>query len=91
MENKTEYGDTWGKGIGGKYTFDEINEPGAYVTDWSGSLLRFPEDSIKPGRSPLMNMVGKEPLYVTKISENPYVALTKARQMAANFDCNVNF
>ena len=91
MEKKGEYGDSWGKGIGGKYTFSEINDPGTYVADWSGHLLRFPEDSLKQGRSPLMDLVAKEPLYVTKISDNPYIPVTKARQMAADFDCNVNF
>jgi|TARA_B100000315_G_scaffold170138_1_gene158705 hypothetical protein len=91
MTKQTEYGDTWGKGIGNKYTFGEINDPGTYVADWSGHLLRFPEDSVKAGRSPLMDMVGKEVLYVTKISGDPYVVLTKARQLAADLDCNVNF
>ncbi|MEE9165178.1 MAG: hypothetical protein V3U15_02835 [Nitrospinota bacterium] len=82
----------WAKGnIGGKYPFSEVNEPGTYVANWSGHLMRFSEDSLKPGRSPLMDMVAKEPLYVTKISENPYVAIEKARQIAADFDCNVNF
>ncbi len=74
-----------------KIKFEDINEPGAYMADWSGHLLRFPEDSIKPGRSPLLDIVGREPLYVTKISENPYVTLTKARQVAADLDCDVNF
>tara|TARA_B100000315_G_C14319676_1_gene470202 strand:- start:143 stop:394 length:252 start_codon:yes stop_codon:yes gene_type:complete len=78
---------SWAK----KIKFEDINEPGAYMADWSGHLLRFPEDSIKPGRSPLLDIVGKEPLYVTKISGDPYVTLTKARQMAADLDCNVNF
>ena len=71
--------------------FEDINEPGTYVANWSGHLLRFPEDSLKQGRSPLLDIVGKEELYITKISENPYIPVTKARQMAADFDCNVNF
>ncbi len=71
--------------------FEGINEPGCYVCNWSGHLLRVPEDGIAAGRSPMVNMVGQEQLYVTKISENPYTTLTKARLLASNFDINVNF
>lgn len=72
-------------------SYADINEPGTYVANWSGVLLRIPEDSIKPGLSPLLNIVAKKPLFVTKISENPYVPITKARQLAADLDCNVAF
>lgn len=71
--------------------FDCINEPGAYICSWSGHLLRVPEDGVTPGRSPMLNIVGSEPLYVTKISDNPFITLTKARLLACNFDLNVCF
>ena len=71
--------------------FDQINETGAYVCNWSGHLLRVPEDGIAPGRSPLLNIVGCTPLFVTKICTDPYVSITKARLLACNCDVNVNF
>ena len=71
--------------------FDQINEPGCYICNWSGHLLRVPDDSIAPGRSPLINMIGCDPLYVTKISDCPFIPVTKARLLAANCDVNVNF
>jgi hypothetical protein len=71
--------------------FDQINEPGCYICHWSGHLLRVPPDGITPGRSPLVNMVGYDPLYVTKVSDNPFIPVTKARMLAANFDLAVNF
>ncbi|NOT00906.1 MAG: hypothetical protein HOP29_09780 [Phycisphaerales bacterium] len=71
--------------------FDSIQEPGTYICNWSGHLVRIPEDGVTPGRSPLINMIGCEPLFVTKISENPFVTVTKARLMASNFDLPVNF
>ena len=71
--------------------FDQINETGAYVCNWSGHLLRVPEDGIAPGRSPLLNIVGCEPLFVTKICNDPFVSITKARLLACNCDVNVNF
>ena len=84
-----------GRGFGTKcgtqFAFDSINEPGAYVCNWSGHLLRIPEDGVTPGRSPVINMVGAEPLFTTKISENPFVTITKARILASNFDLPVCF
>ena len=71
--------------------FEEIQEPGCYICNWSGHLLRVPEDGVAPGRSPLISMVSWEPLYVTKISDNPFITVTKAKMIASNLDCNVNF
>ena len=76
---------------GPTYIWDQICEPGAYICKWSGHLLRVPEDGVAPGRSPLLSFVGTEPLFVTKISDNPYITITKARMMASNLDCAVNF
>ncbi len=71
--------------------FESIQDPGCYICNWSGHLLRVPEDGVAQGRSPLINIVGSEPLFVTKISDNPYIPLTKARMVASNYDRNVNF
>lgn len=76
---------------GTTFPFDQINEPGTYICRWNGHLIRVPEDGVADGRSPLLNIVGPEPLYVTKISDNPWIPLTKARMIAANFDLAVNF
>ncbi|MCK4341157.1 MAG: hypothetical protein KAY37_05470 [Phycisphaerae bacterium] len=73
------------------FRFENVNEPGAYICQWNGHLLRVPEDGVAAGRSPMINIVGTEPLYVTKISDNPWITLTKARMMGANYDLNVNF
>ena len=79
-------------GIAGQtIAFDGINEPGAYICNWSGHLLRVPEDGVAPGRSPLINMIATKPLFVTKVSDDPYITRTKARIMASNFDIHVNF
>lgn len=79
------------KTIGTTVPFDAINEPGAYICNWSGHLLRVPEDAVAPGRSPVMNIIGAEPLTATKISDNPFITITKAKLLASNFDLNVNF
>ena len=77
--------------MGTVFPFDQVNEPGCYIFNWNGHLLRVPQDGIQPGRSPLMSMIGHDPILVTKISDNPYLPLTKARLMAADCDVNVNF
>ncbi len=79
------------KGFGTQTPFESINEPGCYICNWSGHLLRVPEDAIKPGRSPLMSIRGHEKLFVTKISWDPYVPVSKARMLAADCDTPVNF
>ena len=87
-QNDTHTGDGC---FGAKIPFDAINEPGAYVCNWSGHLLRVPQDGIAPGRSPMLNLIGPEPLFVTKISNDPFVPITKARLLASNWDEQVNF
>ena len=77
----------WGTQI----PFEAINQPGCYVCNWSGHLLRVPEDGVAAGRSPLINIVGQQQLFVTQISENPYITVTKARMLACNCDVAVNF
>ncbi len=71
--------------------FESISEPGAYVCNWSGHLLRVPDDGVTQGRSPMINMIGNEPLWVTKISDDPFVTRTKARIVASNMDVHVDF
>ena len=76
---------------GTQIPFDSIHEPGTYVCNWSGHLLRVPEDAVSQGRSPLIDIRGRDTLFTTKISEDPYMTLTKARLNAADHDVPVNF
>ncbi len=78
-------------GTGTRIPFEYLNEPGAYVCNWSGHLLRAPADAIKPGCSPALSMTATEPLFLTKLSSDPYVPISKARILAANSDVAVNF
>ena len=87
----TQNNQSQSQNFGSVLPFDGISENGAYVANWSGHLIRVPEDGLAQGRSPLINIVGTEPLTVTKISDNPFVPITKARLLASNFDVNVNF
>jgi len=71
--------------------FEEIEAPGTYFSNWSGHLLRVPDDGLKPGCSPVISIVGKEKMMVTKLSDDPYIPVSKARLLAADLDLAVNF
>ena len=76
---------------GSVVAFDAISEPGAYVCHWSGHLLRVPQDGVAPGGSLTLGLVSREPLTVTKISDDPFITLARARLLAANRDLDVRF
>lgn len=78
-------------GFGTQVSFEAINEPGCYICNWSGHLLRVPADAIQPGRSPLVSMKGIDTPFVTKISNDPFLPVTRARMLTADLDVTVNF
>ena len=77
--------------VGTTVPFEAIQDPGCYICNWSGHLLRVPNDGVTPGRSPLVNIIGNDALFVTKLSDNPFITITKAKMIASNLDCSVNF
>ncbi len=83
--------DTESQVIGTQYPFANLSEPGAYFCNWSGHLIRVPQDAVKQGRSPVIEILGTEPLYVTKLSDDAFIPITKARMIAADLDHAVNF
>ena len=89
MTTKARATDSRFRGV--QMPFDKINEPGTYFCNWTGHLMRIPDDAVKQGRSPVIDIVGPETMYVTKLSDDPYIPLTKARLIAADLDHAVNF
>ncbi len=71
--------------------WDHIDGPGTYFSNWSGHLIRIPEIGLKTGFSPVIQILGREPMVVTKLSDDPYLPLSKARMIAADLDLEVNF
>ena len=70
---------------------DEITEPGTYVCHGSGDLLRVAETEAPPSDVEPMQKQGDQPVYVTQISRDPYVPISKARVAAANLDIEIKF
>lgn len=71
--------------------FDGIHEPGTYVCKWSGHLLRVPQDGFTTERTPRISVIGASPLLVTKLDDDPFIPVNKARLLAAEQDVAVNF
>ncbi len=71
--------------------WDQISTAGTYVCNWNGHLLRVPPESVSPDRAPGFNIVGADPLFVTKISDDPELNLQTARQSAAELNLTIGF
>ncbi len=71
--------------------WDQISAPGAYVCNWSGHLLRVPAESVPANSASGFNIVGADPLFVTKISDDPDLNLQRARDTAAELKLDVDF
>ncbi len=71
--------------------FNEINEPGVYYNHDTGWLYRVPGEILALGHSPLLNIVSVNETFVTRISDDPWLPVNKARQICANMDLAVNF
>lgn len=71
--------------------FDRISQPGCFVFNKTGDLVRIPDDALVEGRSPTIDVVSNEPWLMTKISSDPYLPLGKARAVAADMDLQINF
>ncbi len=71
--------------------FDTIRAAGTYVCNWNGYLLRVPDGSMSPGNGRVINLVGSEPLLVTRISSDPELPVRSARALASDMHLKVSF
>lgn len=71
--------------------FDEINTPGCYVCKTSGTLFRIPPTALSQGQSPVIEVVSDTGAMMAKISDDPWLPITRARQAAADLDLRPNF
>ena len=71
--------------------WDQIRSAGTYVCNWSGHLLRVPPESISSDGTLGFNIVGADPLFVTKISDDPELNLHTARRSASELNLTIGF
>ncbi len=70
---------------------DEITEPGAYVCHGSGDLIRICGAGVPSDDTEAAKSGGSEPVYVTQVSRDPFVPISRARLAAANLDIEISF
>lgn len=87
----TRVRETQVKGCGASIPFESIETPGTYYSNWTGHLIRVPEEALSAGHSPMLEIIGKENMFVTCLSKDPFLPLNKARMVAADLDLEVNF
>ena len=70
---------------------DEIAEPGTYVCPQTGDLIRLVRGGAPLDDTELRKKHGDEPVYVTRISNDPFIPISRARMAAANLDVEITF
>ncbi|MBI2358501.1 MAG: hypothetical protein HYV04_06280 [Deltaproteobacteria bacterium] len=72
-------------------SWEEIIQPGAYVSRDNGRLFRIPREALAPGASPLIHQENREAEKFLKVSDDPYVPTLKARMVAAENNIQPTF
>jgi len=72
-------------------SWDNINEPGAYVEKGSGDLYRIPKEALQQGSSPLIKKQSAGASVFVQISKDPFVTTLEARMQAAEHNISPNF
>jgi hypothetical protein len=72
-------------------TWEDIQQPGAYVEMGSGDLYRFTQESLIPGCSPVIAKESRGASRLMRISGDPLVLSQKARLLCAQANVKPNF
>jgi hypothetical protein len=73
-------------------TWDTVNQPGSYVCNDTGRLLRVPAAALKDGNKPIIDFFGPQgPAKVTRISDNPSLPISDLRVLSTNAQIKPQF
>ncbi len=72
-------------------SWEDINEPGAYVEKGSGDLYRIPQEALLRGCSPIIMKESRGASRLVLISHNPFVTDLEARHRCAQYNIEPNF
>lgn len=72
-------------------SWGDLETPGFYVSRATGNGYRVPPEALIKGASPVIEQVSAEPSRLVKVSDNPFIPLIKARNLAANYNIEPNF
>ena len=89
MESQTTERKTNGSHL--EVSWGDLETPGFYVSRATGNGYRVPAEALIKGASPVIEQVSAEPSRLVKVSDNPFIPLIKARNLAANYNIEPNF
>jgi len=72
-------------------SWEDLETPGFYVSRTTGNGYRVPAEALIKGASPVIEEVSAKPSRLVRLSENPFIPLIKARNLAANYNIEPNF
>jgi hypothetical protein len=72
-------------------SWEDVNEPGAYVEKGSGDLYRIPQEALVRGASPIIMKESRGASRLVQISRNPFVTDLEARHRCAQYNIEPNF
>ena len=72
-------------------SWEELNEPGAYVERGTGDLYRIPQEALIPGGSPIIHKESVGASRLVQVSKNPFVTTMEARLRCAQHNIEPNF
>src|SRR2546425_6019545 len=72
-------------------SWDDLNEPGAYVECGTGDLYRVPKEALIPGGSPIIHKESVGASRLVLVSRNPFVTTLEARLRCAQHNIEPNF
>ncbi len=72
-------------------TWQNVNEPGAYVETGTGNLYRFPPEALIAGSSPVVRRENQDGGALVQLSRDPFITTFEARMLAAESNIKPNF
>ena len=72
-------------------SWGDLEVPGFYVSRETGNGYRVPAEALIKGASPAIAQVSAKPSRLVRLSENPFIPLIKARNLAASCNIEPNF
>ena len=72
-------------------SWDDLEAPGFYVSLGTGNGYRVPAEALIKSASPVIEQVSAQPSRLVKLSDNPFIPLIKARNLAANYNIEPKF
>ena len=70
-------------------TWQNVNEPGAYVETGTGNL--FPPEALIAGSSPVVRRENQDGGLLVQLSRDPFITTFEARMLAAESNIKPNF